>query len=223
MNNFGDAFTFPFKDPNWFSKFMIGGIFIFLSFFLIGIPVLYGYCIEIQQRVRRGEQYPLPEWKDVGVKFILGFKYLVTLLIYYIPVFLVLIPVVLLLVVQNLDIPGTPRILTEWGMELMLVVFLIGYSLLISLLSPIISVKFAEHEKIREGLDVGNIILLFSKHWQDTLIAILLGMGVGIFAVVGLLFFIVGIFFTTFYALVVRYHLFGQIGKNIYYVPEAVK
>lgn len=222
MNNFGEAFTFPFKDPNWFSKFVIGAIFVFLSFFLIGIPVLYGYCIEIQQRVRRGEQYPLPEWKDVGVKFILGFKYLVTLLIYYIPVFLVLIPVVLLLVVQNLDIPEAPKIFNGMGYEVTLVVFLIGYSLLISFLSPIISVEFAEHEKIREGLDVGNIIQLFSKHWQDALIAILLGMAAGIFAIVGLLFFIAGIFFTTFYALVVRYHLFGQIGKNIYYVPEAI-
>ncbi len=222
MNNFGEAFTFPFKDPNWLSKFMIGGIFIFLSFFLIGIPVLYGYCVEIQQRVRRGEQYPLPEWKDVGVKFILGFKYLVTLLIYYIPVFLVVIPIVLLLVVQNLDIPETPKIFNGMGYEVTLVVFLMGYSLLISFLSPIISVKFAEHEKIREGLDVGDIIQLFSKHWQDAWIAILLGMAVGIFAVIGLLFFIVGIFFTTFYALVVRYHLFGQIGKNIYYVPEAI-
>ena len=222
MNNFGEAFTFPFKDPNWLSKFFIGGIFIFLSFFLIGIPVLYGYCIEIQQRVRRGEQYPLPEWKDVGVKFILGFKYLVTLLIYYIPVFLVVIPIVFLLVVQNLDIPGTPRMFKGMESEFIWVVFLIGYSLLISILSPIISVKFAEHEKIREGLEVGNIISLFGKYWQDALIAILLSMGVGIFAVAGLLFFIVGIFFTTFYALVVRHHLFGQIGKNIYDVPEAV-
>jgi len=222
MNNFSEAFTFPFKDPNWLSKFLIGSVFIFLSFFLIGIPVLYGYCIEMQQRVRRGEQYPLPEWKDVGVKFILGFKYLVTLLIYYIPVFLVVIPIVLLLVVQNLDIPGTPKMFNGMEPELILVVFLIGYSLLISLLSPIISVKFAEHEKIREGLDVGDIIFLFGKHWQDALIAILLSMGVGIFAIAGLLLFIVGIFFTTFYALVVRYHLFGQIGKNMYYIPETV-
>ncbi|HMD14006.1 MAG TPA: DUF4013 domain-containing protein [Bacteroidota bacterium] len=223
MNNFGEAFTFPFKDPNWFFKFLIGAIFVVLSFFLIGIPVLYGYCIELQQRVRRGEQYPLPEWKDVGVKFILGFKYLITLLIYYIPVFLILIPIVILLVVQTLNLPEIPKISRGMDSEIIFIVFLIGYSLLISLLSPIISVKFAEHEKIREGLDVGNIISLFGKHWQDTFIAILLGMGVGIFAVVGLLFFIVGIFFTTFYALVVRYHLFGQIGKNIYYVPETLR
>ena len=56
MNTISEAFTFPFKDPNWLTKFFIGAMFVVLSFFLIGIPVLYGYCIEIQQRVRRGEQ-----------------------------------------------------------------------------------------------------------------------------------------------------------------------
>ena len=53
MRDIGEAFSFPFRDPNWVSKFLIVAIFVALSILLIGIPVLYGYYLELVQRVRR--------------------------------------------------------------------------------------------------------------------------------------------------------------------------
>jgi len=214
MKHPGEAFTFMFKDPNWGAKILIGGLFVVLSMFLIGVPVLYGYCIELQQRVRRGEQYPLPEWKDVGVKFLLGFKYIVTLLIYYLPLVIVAVPLVIFSVLAAAS--GSEMGQAFGGATVMILVlfFILPFSLLLALLTPVISIRFAERERIGDGVDLGEVFRMFRVHWQDSLVAILLSIVAGLLASFGLLLLIVGVLFTSFYALLVRHHLFGQIAQQ---------
>jgi len=215
MKNIGEAFSFPFRDPNWMSKFIIGALFGLLSFLVIGIPVLYGYYIELCQRVRRREQYPMPEWNDIGVKFVLGFKYCIALLVYCLPVFLVLIPA--LFIVMVAAVSGSPAggMLGSAVFLALIFFFIVPYSLLITLLTPVITLEFTERGSIADALRLGRVFRLARSQWQNTLVAALIGLGVGVLSGVGLILLIVGIFLTDFYAKLITFHLYGQIGQLV--------
>jgi len=215
MKNIGDSFSFVFKDPNWLSKLLIGAVFTFLSIFLIGIPVIYGYGISLIQRVRKGEQNPLPEWKDVGVLFILGLKYIVTLLIYYIPIVIFMLPIFILLIFSFVKSVTLMAFVQGSIIISISIFFIILYALFIMLITPLISVQFAERESISDGLQIGKVFDRFKYYWKDVLIIFVLCFMLELFASIGLIFFLIGIFFTSFYVTVVRFHLYGQIGHNI--------
>ena len=65
----GRAFSFPFRDPDWVVKFLVGAVFVLLSVVLVGIPFLVGYMVEVVRRVAAGEAEPLPAWENLGEKF----------------------------------------------------------------------------------------------------------------------------------------------------------
>ncbi len=220
MRNIGEAFSFPFKDPDWVSKFLKGGAFIFLSFFIIGIPVVFGYDTELVQRVRRGDQHPLPEWNEPGVKFILGIKYLTVLFIYHIPLIFIIFPTWILIIITSLHGVHITSIVSTAAVVFGVFTVVIPYVLFINLLTPIISAKFAERERIADAVQVGTILHLFKTHWRDCLAATLISVVTGIFAAVGIIFFIIGILFTTFYASLIRFHLYGQIAQCIKQSPD---
>jgi hypothetical protein len=215
MKNIGEAFSFPFKDPDWVSKFLIGAIFTVLSMVFIGIPVLYGYYIELMQRVRRNEQYPLPEWREVGVKFITGIKYLIVLFVYYLPLMFILLPVIFLMIVAGVTASHIAGALSSAALLMMIFVIIIPYSLFIAWLTPIISVKYAERENMGDALNIGSILKLFKHHWQDALLAAVITFVVKLLSALGIIFLLVGVLFTSFYASLVAFHLYGQIGHSI--------
>lgn len=217
MKNIGDSFTFPFKDPEWPTKIIIGGLFVILSFAFVGLPVLYGYFIELIQRVRRREQQPLPEWKDVGVKFITGIKYLVALLVYSIPVILVMAGFVVFMLLLSLGLHehSIAGFFTGMAGVIFVIIFVMPYSLVVAILTPVITLKFAERERISDALRITEVFRTFRMCWQDTLIAALIGFGVEILASAGLLMLIIGVVLTIFYASLVRFHLIGQIAQSI--------
>lgn len=215
MKNIGEAFSFPFRDPNWVSKFIIGAVFGLLSLLMIGIPVLYGYYIELCQRVRRKEQYPLPEWNDVGVKFVLGFKYCVALVVYCLPVFLALIPALFFIIIAAIGGSETGGMMGGTLFMGLIFFFIIPYSLIITLLTPVITVEFSERGSITDALRIGGVLRTFRAQWQDVLVAALISLGVGTLSGIGLILLIIGVFLTDFYAKLITFHLYGQIGQLI--------
>ncbi len=218
MKNIGEAFTFAFRDPNWLAKFLVGAFFTLLSFVLIGIPVLYGYYIELLQRVRRGEEHPLPEWKDVGVKFISGIKYLVTLWIYYFPLLLVAIPVFLLLFISSVQGTHLFDVMGRAVTAGVLIFVVLPYSLFVLVLTPLIAVEYSMNERVGEGIDIGRVIRLFGKHWQDSLLVVLITLGMDLAASLGLVLLLIGILFTSFYVSLIKFHLYGQMGQMVPWV-----
>ena len=215
MKNIGEALSFPFKDPDWILKFLIGGIVGLLSMILIGIPVLFGYYIELVQRLRRNEPKPLPEWNELGVKFIVGFKFLVTLFVYYTPLIIITVPIFIMIIIASIQQSYVTGLFGSAALLTLIFLVMIPYSLLISILTPIISVQYAERESIGDGLHIGKLFRLFKAHWQDALIATLITIGVETLSAIGIIFFIVGVLFTSFYASLIRFHLYGQIAQTI--------
>ena len=211
MNDLGKAFTFVFKDPRWFTKFLIGAVFMVLSIFVVAIFILAGYFVQVVLRVMRQEQNPLPDWNDIGAKLVLGFKFCVVYLIYLLPIILLYIPVVLLAVFGSLL--GQANITEAFASVYMILIFLIiiPYSLFLALMLPIISYRFAANESIGEALDIGAVFRSFRQNWQNTAIVALIAAGIQSFAGIGIIAFFVGIFFTIFYSYLVSAHLFGTL------------
>ncbi len=211
MRDLGKAFSYIFDDPAWVAKVVIAALFMLLSFVGIGVFVLLGYFVELVQRVIRHEQYPLPEWKDVGVKFVVGFKYFVVLLVYALPIFLLLIPLLVLTGLAAIsDSPETFSafiVVYTFGFILLM----IPYALLLTALNPIITYRFAARERITDGLDIGGILRDFKRNWQNTLVVALIAVGLKSFAGIGVIALLIGIFFTLFYAYAVVAHMYGTL------------
>jgi hypothetical protein len=72
-----DLFTFPFRDPEWKNKLLIGSLISLAGFVFPFIPwiFLYGYGAQIMHRiiVDNGEPF-LPEWDDWNRLFIDGLR-----------------------------------------------------------------------------------------------------------------------------------------------------
>ena len=211
MKDIGKAFGLPFKDPSWVSKFLIAGLFMLLCFIGIGIPVIVGYLIQVTQRVIRREEPALPDWNDIGIKFVLGFKYCIVYLVYLIPVFLLVIPVVGLVVATSAtDAPemvGVLSIVYMFGFTLLV----IPYSVLLTAIFPIIAYRFALREKISDAIDLGKVFRDFRGNWQNTVVVALITVGIESFAFIGILFFIIGVFFTVFYVYLVSAGMHGLL------------
>jgi hypothetical protein len=214
MDDLGRAFSFPFRDSAWFSKFLIGSLFMLLCLLLVGFFILAGYFIRVTQAAMRRDENPLPDWNDIGGMLITGFKFVIVYLIYLIPILLLYVPLVVMAVVGEFSgSSASGEILT--GMYAMAILLLIiPYGLALSLLMPVITYRFARNENIGEALDVGAIVRAFRKNWQGTLIVALIAIGIQSFSGVGIILFLVGVFFTIFYSYLVSAYLFGALGRE---------
>jgi hypothetical protein len=86
------VFTFPFRDPQWLKKMVIGSLIYMVSPFILFLPLVFGvgYCAEIMRRIiHAGEKPSLPEWTDWERLFIDGSKLTGVGLVYFLPAILV--------------------------------------------------------------------------------------------------------------------------------------
>lgn len=215
MNDLGKAFSSFFRDPAWFTKTLVAGLWMILSVFGIGLLVLVGYFVQIAQRVMRREDPVLPKWDGIGRKLALGFKFCVVYLVYLVPVLLLLFPVIFILVLAGggEETETLPMILSIYTFGVTLL--LIPYGLCLSLLSPIILYRFAERGRIKDAIDFVRVVREFGNNWQNTLTVALIGIGIQSIAPVGFMILGVGIIFTIFYSLVVTAHMSGLLGLDV--------
>ncbi len=211
MDDIGRAFSFPFKDPQWFVKFLIGILMCLLAVIGIGFFILAGYYIQITQRAMRNDEPGLPEWDGIGHKLVLGIKIVIAYLVYLLPVFLLMIPLLPLAILTDRpeagDIVGLFSLVYTFGFTLLIV----PYSIALTIASPIINYRFALNERIGDALDVGAIARDFSRNWQNVLVVALITIGVQSFAWVGIVLFIVGVLFTILYSYMVPAYLSGLL------------
>ena len=92
--DFAKSFSFVFNDPDWIKKVLLIALVSLIP--VVGMLVLYGWALQIAKKVIRKDSEPLllPEL-DFGAQLSLGFKYFVLNLVYMIPVFLIMIPLMI--------------------------------------------------------------------------------------------------------------------------------
>lgn len=79
----GKAFSFVLEDEKWVNKVLIGAV---VSAIPIANFAASGYAIDVMQNTIQDETRPLPTWDDFGRFFIRGFKWLLGLLVYMVPI-----------------------------------------------------------------------------------------------------------------------------------------
>lgn len=215
MDDIGRAFTFPFRDPQWFVKFLIGCLMCILAVVGIGFLILAGYFIQITQRAIRNEERVLPDWDGIGQKLVLGIKIVIVYLVYLLPVILLMIPLFPLAILTDRpeagDIVGLFSLVYFFGFVLLIV----PYSIALTIASPIINYRFALNESIGDALDIGAIVRDFGKNWQNVLVVVLITIGVQSFAWIGVVLFLVGVLFTMLYSYMVPAYLSGMLYHDV--------
>jgi hypothetical protein len=215
----GKSISFVFEDEQWLQKVLIGGLIVLATIFFswtiiglfVGVGLLIGYSLDLLKNVRRGNPRPLPEWDEWGDKTVKGIKLTFIFLIWAIPIVIVAIPSSLL---------GSLSENSDAGVLIGLLVTCLSclimlYSILLSVLSPAIIIKFAEKERFADGFAFAEIFRFTRDNIGDIIIAILVLWAVQIIAsIVGSILCLIGLLFTIFWSNLVQYHLFGQIGLD---------
>jgi hypothetical protein len=214
MKDLGNAFSFVFKDSSWVTKVLVGCLFMILSIIGFGLFVVAGYIIQTVQRVMNDEPDPMPEWNDLGIKFVIGFKFAVVYAVYLLPILFLIVPLFAFAIAAELspgqEVIGLIASIYAFGFTILV----IPYSVALNVIFPIIVYRFAMRERIGDALDIVEIIRIFAKNWQNTLIVALITVGVQSFAAVGLVFFLVGILATVLYSYLVSAYLAGALYRE---------
>jgi hypothetical protein len=86
--NLGNALSFVFKDRDWFKKLFIGGVLKFVSWYTVVLFFIeffpFGYAIDVIRKKANSKEPTLPEWDDMGKKFIDGLLGTLIILFYII-------------------------------------------------------------------------------------------------------------------------------------------
>jgi hypothetical protein len=211
MKDIGAAFKFQFRDRNWPSKMLLGSLFEFLSILLVGQLFVIGYQIEVIRRVTRHEENPLAEWDRLSEKFLTGLKLFIVSIIYFIPVFIILFPVLFFFLFSAITQSEEAAAFGSLTFVAIIILVVLPYSLFVSILTPVIYMRYALTDRMGEALNVPAVLKFFKQNWVNVVILALIMLGINFLAALGFLFCIVGIFFTTFYAKLVSAHLTGQL------------
>jgi len=205
----GKAFSYVFDDEKWITKILIGGLFVLVSPLLVGIPFLLGYVVQTVRNVMMEEAHPLPEWSNLGDKFVKGLILAVILILYNLPVILLgcLLGIASLVVRdrgEDLVVSGTFCVQCLSSL----------WWLLIAIVFPAVVIRYAESGDFAAAFRFGDIFSLIAANLGDYIVAILVGWLASLVATLGTILCFVGVLFTTFWSYLVAAHLWGQVGRR---------
>ena len=210
MKYIAEAFTYQFEDKDWVKKFLLGSLFVALSFFLIPMPFLMGYIIRNIRNILKKQPNPLPEWNELGKMYVDGLKFFIYCLGYALPVVLIIVVIAIMVIVMA--VAGNDDMAVFFGllmfpMQLLIMV----YSLLMMLVSPVLYIKFANNEPAKNFYNLKQLYKFIKDNIANLLIVILLNAATGFIVNIGMLFFFIGILPALYYAFSVISHLYGQL------------
>lgn len=108
---------FPFRGPNWTSRFIVGSALVLGNFMIPIIPSFFvlGYVLEIMRRVIKGEEPSLPAWDNPGKILIDGVKGFVAALVYLLPGLVLIVSGYIFYFLTFLLLPGNdPTVILAW-------------------------------------------------------------------------------------------------------------
>jgi hypothetical protein len=208
----GRAFSYPFQDPNWVKKLLIGIVMLVIPF--VGWLILYGYILRTVRNVARGSDTPLPEWDDFGGDLVLGFKGAVAAVVWTLPASILASCAqafsVLISSTEGGDTEGALVIASLcFGCLSLLASVATNYVL------PLPLSRLAVSGKLSSALALPDIFREVRHVGVPLLIVLVVSYGLGVVAVAGILLCIVGILATLLYTLLAQAHLWGQVRRRL--------
>lgn len=204
--DFVRAFTFVFKDPEWVSKTLLGGLFVALSFVLVGVFFVMGYMARVARNVAAGRDLPLPEWDGYGDMFVEGLKLFVVSIAYMAPTILVYAAVMAAAVVSG-QTEAAEALGVLSGCMLLLV---IPFSILLLLMLPVALMSVAMTGSVSSAFDIPEILRFIRHNAVNYILAVLVYFVANFLAQFGIALLCVGVLFTTFLYYVVATWAFAE-------------
>lgn len=230
----GRAFRFVFEDRDWVAKLLLGGVILLIPIF--GVFALTGYMIAVIRRVLNADPNPLPDWSELGQRFVDGLLVSVAGLVYALPGLLLACPIFFVWVLPALGgesedlATALASVAGIVAIGLSCIVFL--YGLLLVFLTPVIYLQYAGYGRIGACLRVGDIARFTLRNVGDLflLLLIVVALSAGISLVASLIggvsnlipcvgpviaiLFILATLPASVWLMAFQAHLIGQIGRK---------
>ncbi len=211
--DFARPFTFVFEDPDWIRKVLVGGLMYLLSFLLIGIFFVFGYCARLVRNVAAGAARPLPEWDDWGNDFGEGLKLFLIVVIYYAPILLIFLIGMgggaLLGAIAD-DTGAEAAAAVAGGMFSVGMCLLYGLALAVAVILPSALTLAVMRHSFGAAFDFSAIFAYIGQNGANYVLSIAVHLVAGFLAQFGFILLCVGLLFTAFWAQLATTHAFGQ-------------
>jgi len=177
--------TFPLKDAEARKQFLIGML-VYLAGFVIPIVPLFfatGYMMRIMRQVLRGEQPHMIEWDEWGEMFIDGARLFGVRLVYMLPFFLLLCPLMGFNVALPFILEGAGEN-ADWLIVLFPIIFggfflvFIPLMFVLGVLLPAAEVHVTDKAEFAAAFQVREWWAIFRANWGGFLLAIAIVYGI---------------------------------------------
>ena len=203
----GSAFSFVFDDKEWIKKVLIGAV---LALTGIGFIPIIGYGLEITRRVAQGHPQPLPDWDDWGKKIIEGLLSGVISFVWALPIVLLSACVSIASTVAANNIDSEAGGIAVMVLSICVGLIAVIYGVVMALFLPAALAKYAVSGEFGAAFRVGEIIGIVRNNLGTYLMVLLIYIVAQIVASLGSIALGCGVFFTSFYSVLVTYHAYGQ-------------
>lgn len=225
------SFSYQFEDKQWISKL---GITALITLVPILNFALAGYMVGLMRNVMDNSSEPLPNWDDLGKKFIDGLILAAARLIYLLPLIIIFMPIIIIafsgIISGNKNLQDVGKLMAGAGGILLVgvICLLVIYAFALSVVFPVIEIIFARKGTFASCFNLREAYDLISRNsgpfftaWLVYIVsALVIGFAFGIIgALLGwipCLGWIVSIVLTlgsSIYILTIFAYLFGQFGQ----------
>jgi uncharacterized protein DUF4013 len=202
MDRIGDAFVWPFRDPDWLGKIAIMGLILLIP--IVGGINGLGWMLATLDRLRAGEQrLPPANFDYLGRGVQLFLVYLVYYLALAVLALVFYVPAILILSFQGNHNANVPLVVVGVVLLLLALSVVILGALALTFAMPAIVVA-VDRGGFAAGVHVGGIVERMRASLINTLIAGLMLIAAGLVGQLGSVACFIGVVFTSAYALAMQ-------------------
>jgi len=205
--DFGLAFSYVFKDPDWFKKIVIVALIGLIP--IIGQLVILGWSLNIAKHVMSHDPNPLPD-VNFGADLGRGFYAFVIGFVYTLPISISsgILAAFDSIIANTANGNAATIIISILSVCFALFAFL--YGLACAFILPAAYTNFLAKDSLAAGFNLNEVFARVRANPGAYLITLLGTIVVGIIAPLGIIACMIGVLLTNAYAMAIMGHLYGQ-------------
>lgn len=205
----GRAISFPFVDPEWVKKILLGGVITLIP--LVGGFVVYGYTLEVARRVYLDDPQPLPEWgEDFGGMLVRGLILYLAMFVWLLPFFVlygVAVGIGAAIGSANESLGAAVGIIIGILVTILLIVWVVAFL-------PLIIARYAVEGRFGAMFEVGAMLTEARLAGSALLFFFLVVIIASFISMLGIIACFIGVIFTAFYSYLIIGHAAGQLYRR---------
>lgn len=220
--DFGQAFSFVFKDPDWFKKLAIVALIGLIP--IIGQMIVLGWGLAIAKRVMDHDPNPLPD-VEFTADLVRGFYAFLIGLVYTLPITILSSIFGIFNAVAANSSSGDAAVAMVSVLSICLSIFSFIYGLACGFVLPAAYTNFLAKNSLAAGFNLSQVFGLVKANPGAYLIVLLGTIVAGFIAPIGVIACVIGVLLTYAYSMAIMGHFYGQAHneatKNLAAAPLA--